>query len=291
MTISPRRRKKHRRIVIACVLAALALLGGALAWGQRRKTANAAAPKPTPSAMATSAPAEVEPPPQEAAEPPALEVEDTALPAPQATPAPEPLRTPQPTLPLRPSQLSRSLYQAALRVDAKQNTVQGALSLTYVNHDEGTLYALWLHLYPNKALPGSLTILRVSLDGVRAYYTLEGIDGELLRIPLLNELRSGEAARVYIAFEAALPKEGLSAPQNARGVGLNGILPTAAAYDLVWIKDAQMGELEYAPIADYRVLVEAAGVPAGSGSMQQLADGRYYFTADAVAEFALEIGK
>lgn len=272
MTISTRRRRKRLRNYTIAGAALLCALGAALFLLLRRGPAQAASapvatasPSPSPSASPGPAP----------------------TPSPTAAPTPTPARTPAPTLPLRKSALGRSLYQAALTISGRR--AEGAVSLTYVNNGVDTLYALYLHLYPNAQAPGSLQIKEAALDGTRAYHTLVN-NGALLHVPLVNELRSGEAARVYVEFTVDIPREGFGpAPAESGAIPLWGLVPTIAVYENEWLRTATPGQVDYAPLADWRVLVRAEGVPSlEAGQVEDLGAGRYLCTAKT-AELALRL--
>lgn len=287
MAISPRRRRKRIRRLLIAGIALLCAVLAALFWVKRRKAKPASAPAPMNTTGASIA--------QQTAAPTAPPTSvPTAVPstAPTAVPTatPEAPSTPKPTLVLSPSKLARSLYQGSLAISEGQ--AKGALSLTYVNNGTDTLYALYLHLYPNTQVPGSLAIDAVSLNGIQAYYTLEG-EGALLRIPLLNELRPGEAARVYLRFSVKIPKYGFGlALAGSNTLPLLCIFPTAAVYENGWITEAtaEPSRVDYAPLADWRLLINSERTPTlTGGNMEKIAEGRYLCTAQAaVAELVLQ---
>lgn len=291
MAISTRRKRRKLRYGIlgaALLLAALAALFFLLR-GRSKPAEPPALPTAPPTPMqaqtASEAPA---PTPSSAPQDPA------ATPNPQApgeTPvltAMEEAQTPPPVLPLKQSALERSLYQGRLSIGAE--AAAGSLSLTYVNKGVDTLYTLYLHLYPNTVVPGSLAIEAASLSGVRTYYTLER-EGALLCLPLINELRSGEAVRVFLRFRVTIPKYGFGqALAESRALPLLCVFPTAAVYENGWVLDSAPGQVDFAPLADWRLLIEAARVPSlKGGETQEAGMGRYLCTAQAyLPELSLE---
>lgn len=279
MVVSPRRRKKRMRayrvagIALACALSALVF------WSLYRR----AQPVSSPAAMGSPTPA------GETAPLPTTAAPQTVTPAAAPSPSPTAPRTPLPTLPLRPSQLPRSLYQGSLSITEEQ--AEGALSLTYVNNGAETLYSLYLHLYPNTQVPGSLTIEAVSLDGVQAYYMLED-EGTRLCVPLVTELRSGEAARLFLRFMVKIPKYGFGLALAGSGsLPLLCVFPTAAVYENGWVTEATAdpSRIDYAPLADWRLLIQSERAPLFTGGdMQKIGEGRYFCTArSALADLAL----
>lgn len=271
MTSSPRRKRKQKRIY-AFAGAAVLCAASALAWVlMRDRTPRLVAVSPaaleTAGVMATPVPS------AEAAAPDAA-----PEPAPSPTEPPTPARTPFPAPAIRRSVLERSLYQGSLSIGKTQ--ARGRLSLTYVNNGIETLYVIFLHLHPNARAPGSLSIQAVALDGVRAYYTLEG-EGALLRLPLVNELRGGEAVRIYLEFSVEIPENGSEAALAADGgFPLSGVFPMAAVYENGWITDATPDRVDYAPLADWRLLMESAREPAfAGGETRRLGEGQYLCAA------------
>ena len=280
MVVSPRRRRKRiRGYWIAGITLACAILAVVFWFARRSIQPVSAAAAESPAPMATPTPTgEHTPRPateQQTATP-------TAAPVAAPSPAPKATHTPQPTLPLRQSQLPRTLYQGRLSITGDQ--AEGELSLTYVNNGTETLYSLYLHLYPNTQVPGSLTIQAVSLDGIRAYYTLEG-EGTRLCVPLVTELRSGEAARLFLRFTVQIPKYGFGlALAGSDALPLLCVFPTAAVYENGWVTEATAdpSRVDYAPLADWRLLIESAHAPLfAGGDMQRLGEGRYRCTAQA----------
>ncbi|MEA5059406.1 MAG: hypothetical protein EOM66_02790 [Clostridia bacterium] len=282
MTISPRRRRKRIRIYTLAGAALLCILAGLLFYFFKREQALQAVSVPLPQPTATATPM--------ATVTPTATITPTAVPSPSAVPqtspvstvapaaSPAPVRSPFPTLPIRKSVLERSLYQGSLSIVDDQ--ARGKLSLTYVNNGVETLYAIYLHLYPNAMVPGSLSIKAAALDGVQAYYTL---DGAMLCLPLINELRSGESARIYLEFTVQFPEGGFGATSSeGTELSLLGIFPTAAVYENGWISDTTPEQVDFAPLADWRVVIAAAQAPTFSGGeVEQLGDGRYLCTARA----------
>ncbi len=284
MVISPRRRRKRIRgywlagIALACAILAAILW---LARHRAQPVSAAAAESPTPTAALGRSPSPTIAP-------------QTATPAvaPAAAPSPSPKapRTPRPTLPIRRSQLARSLYQGSLFIAKEQ--ARGELSLSYVNNGTETLYSLYLHLYPNTQAPGSLMIEAVALDGIRAYYTLEA-EGTRLCVPLVTELRSGESARLFLRFALQIPEYGFGpALADSAALPLLCVFPTAAVYENGWITEATAdpGRVDYAPLADWRLLIESERTPLlTGGDMKKLGEGRYLCTAQAaLADLTLE---
>ena len=186
------------------------------------------------------------------------------------------VRTPVPTLPLQKSPLARSLYQGALALE--DGMAQGRVSLHYVNNGLDTLYAVYLHLHANTLAPDSMAIQDVTLNGVRAYYTLSA-DGGTLCVPLVNELRPGEGARIYVQF--SLDSRALEAGQESMLAGLPfNPFPTAAVYENGWLLDVAPGQAGFAPLADWRLCIAAAEAPAiVNGTVAPLGTGLYLCTA------------
>ncbi len=280
MVISPRRRRKRKRCYWIAGIALVCAISATIFWFVRRRAQPVSAPAAE-SPAPTAAPA----PTDERTPSPTITPRTATPAATQAaapSPSPEAPRTPLPTLPLRRSQLVRSLYQGSLSI--AQDQARGELSLTYVNNGTETLYSLYLHLYPNTQVPGSLTIEAVALDGIRAYYTLEG-EGTRLCVPLVTELRSGEAARLFLRFAVQIPKYGFGlALAGSDALPLLCVFPTAAVYENGWVTEATAdpGRVDYAPLADWRLLIESARTPLFTGgNMQKLGEGRYLCTAQA----------
>ncbi len=285
MTISPRRRRRQtRRIYI--ITAGILLLCGIIAWalwGRSRKARPASAALEPPAATASAPMDSPSPSPTPSASPSSAQMPIPTAVAPK-TPAP----APRPTQALQRSALERSLYQGSLSI--VDSLGEGRLSLTYVNKGTETLYALYFHLYPNTQISASLSIARVSLNGVSAYYTLEA-EGALLYVPLVNELREGESARVFIEFTVHLPKYGFGpAPAAGEPIPLLCVFPTAAVYENGWVTESTPERVDYAPLADWRLGIEATRTPAFTGGETQDLGGNRYLCTGRSALAALTLG-
>lgn len=210
--------------------------------------------------------------PRQTAGQPAAPTASTPSPAPTATPA-----APAPTPSALPSALAGNLYQGSLSLSGGQGP--GQLSIHYVNTSQDTLYVLYLHLYPNAVQPDSLQIGQVTLSGVAAFHEVSA-DGTLLRIPLVNELLPGESVRLYLDFSFTLPRDGLPMPQQEEaGTHLGCLAPVVALYENQWLQTAQPDQVDYAPVADWRLRIHTDdGLTSLAGDLQPLADGVYLYT-------------
>lgn len=260
-------------MVAIFLCAALAVLVWFLLRRGKAVPASAAAVSlPTPTASPT--PAATSPSPTASLTlAPSTEAPVAAIQAPERTPIAAP--------PLQKSALERSLYQGSLSIAGTE--ARGELSLTYVNNGTDTLYALNFHLYPNAFLAGSLAIEAAALNGVRAYYYTPGGEGSLLCVPLVNELRPGESARVFLRFRVRIPKYGFAqAPAAGDPLSLLAIFPTAAVYENGWVTQSTPDQVDFAPLADWRLVVESSQpLSFAGGEVTPLSQGRYLCTAQA----------
>ncbi len=248
-------RRRHRPVAPYILAAALLLLaaGGILYWVLRG---------PSPSPLGSPAPV-ASPSPSPASPSPA----PSASPA-RSTPSPRPIQA------LGAAGLERSLYQASLTIGEEE--ASGALSLTYVNNGLETLYVLYFHLYPNTQGADSLVIQSVSLNGTAAYHTYTE-DGTILCVPLLNELHTGDAARIYLEFTVQVPAGGYGPPAaQEEETPLWGLMPSAALYENGWVLEAAPEDVRFGPVADWRVDITSQRTPAlASGTVEPLSEGRW----------------
>lgn len=214
----------------------------------------------------------------------------TALPAsPSLSPAPAtPTPTPAPTPATQSSVLTRDLYQGSLSLSDGQGS--GQLSIHYFNTSPDTLYVLYLHLYPNAVQADSLQIGQVTLSGVAAFHEVSA-DGTLLRVPLVNELLPGESVRLYLDFSFTLPRDGLPMPQQEEAAThLGCLVPVMALYENQWLQTAQPDQVDYAPVADWRLRIHTDdSLTVLAGDLQPLEEDAYLYTnASALPALTLD---
>ena len=200
-----------------------------------------------------------------------------AAPSPSLAPATPTPTTPTPTPSAQPSVLTRNLYQGSLSLFDGQGS--GQLSIHYFNTSPDTLYVLYLHLYPNAVQPDSLQIGQVTLSGVAAFHELSA-DGTLLRVPLVNELLPGESVRLYLDFSFTLPRDGLPMPQQEEAAThLGCLVPVMALYENQWLQTAQPDQVNYAPVADWRLRIHTdESLTLLAGDLQPLEEDAYLYT-------------
>lgn len=247
MTIYDRKRRSRRHAYILLAIALLLLAGAALVWFILPRQAS---PAPSADLQWTPTPSPVQP-------------------APTATPGPTPTA--------QPSVLARNLYQGSLSLFDGQGS--GQLSIHYVNTSPDTLYVLYLHLYPNAVQPDSLQIGQVTLSGVAAFHGVSA-DGTLLRVPLVNELLPGESVRLYLDFSFTLPRDGLPMPQQEEAAThLGCLVPVMALYENQWLQTAQPDQVNYAPVADWRLRIHTdESLTLLAGDLQPLEEDAYLYT-------------
>ena len=181
---------------------------------------------------------------------------------PELTPAPTPEPTPEPEPTLQIPKPEVSIYTAKLSIG--EDVIQGSMQLHYVNNSGDTLFAIPFHLYPNTLVPDTLQVKEVSLDGRRAYFTVEE---DVLNVPLVMELEQGEDCMVYVNFTLNL------ATGAYGGKRLTHVLPVAAVYENGWMTDTAPEDAAYTAPAIYSVIIDGAveecSIPKGE-------DGYYY---------------
>lgn len=167
-------------------------------------------------------------------------------PAPVITPEPQP--TPEPTLYIPGPDVS--IYTAKLK--AEEGMVSGSLQLHYVNTAGNTIYAVPLHIYPNSVTPGIFEVKSLSLDGKRAYYTLEE---DVLTVPLAMEIAPGGDCVIYMDFEIDTAAGEYGREEHGE-VQLAYLLPAAAVYENGWLTDAEPHGVSYTAPAVYSVIMD-----------------------------------
>ncbi len=267
----PRRKRMWILPVLAIVVTGLALV---LIFWNRGGEAQPAGQTPLPTA--TAAP--------------------NAPSAPNASSAPT-VASPIPTAAVRTSPLTRSLYKARLDLDWESRVLVGTLELHYLNTSPDTLYAIRLHLYPNTASPGCMTIQRVALNSYVNYYTITGEAGDILNVPLINELRTGEACLLLIQFTVAIPKSEDFGFADKKTALLPCAFPIAAYYENGWVLDATSTDLNYAPISDFRIILNTPEGISLSCSGKQIEDSAKdsvwtpYYVSKAASQFEITASK
>ncbi|MDD6044430.1 MAG: hypothetical protein PUC76_02085 [Clostridia bacterium] len=184
-------------------------------------------------------------------------------PLPAATPELSP--TPEPTTAIPKPDVS--IYTAKLTVE--QQTIYGSMRLHYVNNSADTLYSIPLHLYPNTLSPDTVTVQRLSLNGISAYYTVEG---DILEVPLALEIEPGGDCVIYAEFTVNLTGSSYGRLISGKRE-LPYILPAAGVYENGWLTDATMDQLTYTAPATYSVMVEGA---VSSASIPEAEPGHFY---------------
>lgn len=218
----------------------------------------------------------------------------TPLPTTMAAPA-EP--SPAPTAAVRTSPLTRSLYKARLDLNWESRTLFGTLELHYLNTSPDTLYAIRLHLYPNTMSPGCMSIDSVALNSYVNYSTVTGEAGDILNVPLINELRTGEACLLFIQFTITIPESGEFGFADKQTALLPCAFPVAAYYENGWVLDATTTDLNYAPVSDFRVILSAPEEITLSCSGKQIEDSARdsirtsYYISEAASKFEITASK
>ena len=218
----------------------------------------------------------------------------TPFPTVTATPA---VAAPAPTAAVHTSPLTRSLYKAQLNLDWENHTLLGTLELHYLNTSPDTLYAIRLHLYPNTVSPGCMTIDSIALNSYLNYYTVTGEKGDILSVPLINELRTGEACCLFIRFTIAIPESAGFGFADSKTALLPCPFPIAACYENDWVLDATSTDLNYAPVADFRVILDAPdGISFNcSGEQMENSAGNSgstsYYISEAASQFEITASK
>ena len=216
----------------------------------------------------------------------------------EASPAPVPTAagassTPVPTAAVRMSPLTRSLYKVRLDLDWESRVLDGMLELHYLNTSPDTLYAIRLHLYPNTEAPGCMTIERVALNSYENYYTVTGEAGDILNVPLINELRTGEACCLLVQFTLSIPESENFGFADKKTALLPCAFPIAAYYENDWALDVTPTDLNYAPVADFRMIINAPeGISldcSGEWIEDAVADSARtsYYISEAASEFEI----
>ncbi|MCX6031064.1 MAG: M1 family metallopeptidase [Chloroflexi bacterium] len=180
------------------------------------------------------------------------------------TTTPDPMATPRPTATPAPPLLDWSQYAAALRPVARQGLdpaldpaagallagmtqysltvtlapdltrLAGAARIRYTNREDAPLAAVYLHLFPNLWNDG-MTVSDVQAGGRPAAFTLES-DDDLLKVPLAESLRPGDAVELALRFAEPIPANG-----NVGNYGefayLDNVLALAHFYPTVVVYD------------------------------------------------------
>lgn len=177
-----------------------------------------------------------------------------------ATPEPTPEVTPEPTIYIPKPEVN--IYTA--RLIRNESIIEGSLRVHYVNNTSDTLFAVPFHLYPNSVTPGAMKVQQLSLDGKKAYFT---IDQDLLSVPLVMELAPGDTCVIYMDFTVDM-----YLGDYGRDGKLQYVLPAAGVYEHGWLLDAVPEDVAYTVPSTYSVIIEGDAVC----SMPESSPGHYY---------------
>ena len=186
--------------------------------------------------------------------------EAEATPAPVTTPEPTPEVTPEPAIYIPKPEVN--IYTA--RLIRNESIIEGSLRVHYVNNTSDTLFAVPFHLYPNSVTPGAMKVQQLSLDGKKAYFT---IDQDLLSVPLVMELAPGDTCVIYMDFTVDM-----YLGDYGRDGKLQYVLPAAGVYENGWLLDALPEDVAYTAPSTYSVIIEGDAVC----SMPESSPGHYY---------------
>lgn len=181
-------------------------------------------------------------------------------PAPVTTPEPTPEVTPEPTIYIPKPEVN--IYTA--RLIRNESIIEGSLRVHYVNNTSDTLFAVPFHLYPNSVTPGAMKVQQLSLDGKKAYFT---IDEAILNVPLVMELAPGDTCVIYMDFTVDM-----YLGDYGRDGKLQYVLPAAGVYENGWLLDALPGDVAYTAPSTYSVIIEGDAVC----NMPESSPGHYY---------------
>ncbi len=181
-------------------------------------------------------------------------------PAPTATPEPTSEPTPEPTIYIPRPEVN--VYTAKLT--RQESIMQGSLRVHYLNNTSDTVFAVPFHLYPNSITPGVLKVQELSLDGKKAYFTIEE---DLLNVPLAVELAPDEDCVIYMEFTIDM-----YLGDYGRDGRLPYILPAVGVYENGWLTDALPEDVTYTAPSTYSVIIEGDAVC----SLPESAPGHYY---------------
>ncbi len=199
----------------------------------------------------------------------------TATPGPMVTPAPaiptttpDPMAPPRPVVTPAPPLLDWSQYAVALRPAARQGLdpaldpaagallagmtqysltvtlapdltrLAGAARIRYTNREDAPLAAVYLHLFPNLWNDG-MTVSDVQAGGRSAAFTLES-DDDLLKVPLAESLRPGDAVELALRFAEPIPANG-DVGNYGEFAYLDNVLALAHFYPTVVVYDRGAG--------------------------------------------------
>lgn len=159
-------------------------------------------------------------------------------------------------------------YNIDARVDLEDMSVDGQVSVSYVNRADEALSEIVFRLLPNAASiygGGSLSVNKVTRAGQELDFELTDAE-TAMRVPLEPKLAPGDTSVINIEFTAQVPvesRQGYGIFNYSRGVtSLSGWYPIVAIYDEGWQTPGvpAVGDAMWAEISLYDVKLS---VPAG----------------------------
>lgn len=194
-------------------------------------------------------------------------------------------------------------YDITAEYAEEPREISGSQNVRYVNAEGREMDSLYFRLWTNEEvftdLGGGTEVSSVTVDGVKARFTVEGTK---LEVQLPTPLPENATAEVSLEFETRVPE--IAAPfGHHSGVTSLGVWhPVLAVYDEDgWNlpPTTEFGEPYFAEVADYRVSLTlprgltAATTGTRTGNEKAVGGGRKteIYEAEAVRDFALAVGE
>lgn len=171
--------------------------------------------------------------------------------------------------------------------------------IRFTNNTGASLWELYIRLYPNAVSPNCAVISELAVDGTQSYYeSLQ--DGELIKIPLTDELLAGERTTIYIKLRVDVPEANGRFGLCGYGIMLGGILPQMAGFkDGSWqlAGATDFGDPFYWQSADYSVTLRSNSKLLVAASAEEYASSEEdgytvrHYRKQGISEFAIALCK